>query len=69
MLLVPAETIRILNKGEWKKWQSIKEARFEMKYNPKHRGSSFNEKMVRYEDVKNWHKILGKNSNLDNPQS
>ena len=59
MLCVPAETVRILNEGEWEKWQKIKEARFEMKYNPQHRSSSYSDKMVRYEDVKDWHKILG----------
>jgi len=59
MLSVPAETVRILSESIWKKWESIKNARFEMKYNPRHRGASYNEKLVRYEDVKGWHKILG----------
>ena len=59
MLSIPVETVRILSESIWKNWESIKNARFEMKYNPRHRGNSYSDKLVRYDDVKNWHKLLG----------
>jgi len=59
MMSVPACTVQILSDSIWDNWESIKNARFEMKYNPRHNGASYSEKLVKYEDVKNWHKLLG----------
>jgi len=30
-----------------------------MKYNPKHNGNSYMGKLVKYEDEKNWKRLLG----------
>jgi hypothetical protein len=65
MLCVPAETVRILNEKEWEKWQRLKDARFEMKYNPRKNLSGYDGKFFKYQDLKSWQKLLGKNSGFD----
>lgn len=57
MLAVPHVAIESLFKEKWEEWKKIKKARFEMMYKPK--GNSHMAKLVKYENVKRWHQILG----------
>jgi len=59
MLSVPADTVRILSEKRWEKWEKLKNARFEMKYNPKYNGYDHMAKIGKYEDIKSWKRILG----------
>jgi len=59
MLSVPADTVRILDEKGWENWENIKNARFEMKYNPKCNGYSHIARIAKYENEKDWKRILG----------
>jgi len=59
MLSVPADTVRILDEKGWKNWEKIKNTRFEMKHNPKCNGYSHIERLAKYENEKDWKRILG----------
>lgn len=59
MLSAPADTVSILSDPLWKKWKEVKNKRFEMKHNPKYNGYTHLAKLNKYDDLKNWRKILG----------
>jgi len=59
ILSVPADAVRILSEKRWEKWEKLKNARFEMRHNPKYNGYGHMARLGKYENVKRWREIIG----------
>ena len=58
-VIVPAESIKILNEKIWEGLVLLKQKRFEMLHNPKYNQKDHFSKITHYEDELKWRKIVG----------